>query len=160
MEVNDLPTIKILEHDTTSRIAVVYPIFHEGQKLDSKCNYYNYLYEYLICKIYPAYYSVYPACYIRIPNYSIFKNTLNCKIKQPEYFDKYASVHGGFTYLNKECPPVISKEMRRGIWIGWDYATDDEDHDYSKYSVEELKNDVMCAINQLFESERRLLEND
>lgn len=112
------------------------------------------------------YCGLYPACYIRIPEISVFANAFRSKINDCEFFDDYAQVHGGFTFYQKDIQQTRMAPV--GDWIGWDYAHigTREGH---KYTIEELHKDVMDAIDQLFESEqrivvgdydRRLLEND
>lgn len=113
---------------------------------------------------------LYPACYIRIPDTSVFANAFRSKINDCEFFDDYAHVHGGFTFYQKDIQQTRMAPI--GDWIGWDYSHLG-DHigtrERHKYTSRELDKDVMDAIDQLFESEqrimvgdfdRRLLEND
>lgn len=55
--------------------------------------------------------------------------------------------HGGLTYAINLAPFVLYECGRRNLWIGWDYA---HNEDYGrKYTLEEIREEVKRVITQV-----------
>lgn len=101
-----------------------------------------------------------PTAYIEIPKESyLFEKEYN------EIYDMGLDidVHGGLTYSSKNL--YIDKDIKKGWFIGWDYAHygdylgyeemyPSELRTYEKrWTTEEIFNEVCCAIDQIIDFE-------